>query len=171
MTVEPSIVITNPVGLEQVDAVRELFSEYSTSIGIDLCFQNFDEELRTLPGAYAPPSGSLFLASVDGESIGCVAIRKLEDKTCELKRLYVRPAARGLGIGRRLTQAAVTKARELGYSRVRLDTLVSMKEARSLYESLGFRNIVPYYQNPLEGAVFMQLELTSKNAVAESVPR
>ena len=139
--------------------VRELFVEYARGLPIDLCFQNFDRELSELPGYYAPPEGRLLLALEGGGASGCVALRKLGDQTCEMKRLYVRPAFRRRGTGRALAGAAINAARGLGYQVMRLDTLLSMKEAILLYESLGFQRIDPYYDNPTGCAVFMQLML------------
>ena len=140
-------------------AVRELFIEYANSIEIDLCFQSFDRELAELPGKYALPEGRLFLAMENESAAGCVALRKIEDGVCELKRLYVRPAFRGSGLGRKLSETVISAAREIGYGRMRLDTLSSMKEAIALYASLGFQRIAPYYDNPSDSAVFMELKL------------
>ena len=144
---------------ENLPAVRELFVEYAKATGLDFCFQNFDQELAELPGKYAPPSGRLFLA-LNGElSVGCVALRKLEDSFCEMKRLYVRPQFRKQSTGRRLAEAIIVAAREIGYERMRLDTLASMKPAIALYESLGFRRIDAYYQNPIPEVVYLELAL------------
>ena len=140
-------------------SIRELFQEYADSLDIDLCFQNFREELVTLPGKYAPPAGRLLLA-LDGQVVaGCVALRPIDPQTAEMKRLYVRPAFRKRGTGRMLAQAVIERARQVGYARMRLDTLAIMKEAISLYQSLGFHSIPPYYDNPSPSVKFFQLEL------------
>jgi putative acetyltransferase len=145
---------------EDIGRARELFEEYSTWLGINLCFQNFEKELAELPGEYVPPSGRLFLA-FDGDLIsGCVALRSLGEGKCEIKRLYVRPDFRGKGLGRLLTQSIIDAAREIGYERVRLDTLPGkMDTAIAMYRSLGFQEIEAYYQNPVAGATFMELSL------------
>lgn len=139
--------------------VRRLFEEYAASLDIDLCFQNFDEELATLPGEYAPPRGVILVARVDGDPAGCVALRRLEDDVCEMKRLYVKPEFRGTGIGRALAEAVIADARALGYASMKLDTLASMTEANRLYRSLGFKECAPYRYNPCECPVFMELIL------------
>jgi len=144
---------------EYVEQVRELFKEYEASLGISLCFQNFDKELAGLPGDYAPPSGRLYLAFDDAQPIGCVGLRKISDEVCEMKRLYVRPLARGKGVGRKLVLRLVNDARRRGYQRMRLDTLPSMKRALALYQSMGFKPIEPYRENPVEGARFLELTL------------
>jgi putative acetyltransferase len=145
----------------QVEEARALFLEYAGGLGLDLCFQNFEGELAELPGKYAPPEGRLLLAMDDERLAGCVALRKLDQESCEMKRLYVRPEWRGVGLGRRLAGTIIEEARAAGYRRMLLDTLPSqMKEALRLYRSMGFREIEPYYDNPVEGAVFMELILS-----------
>jgi len=139
--------------------VRELFREYAAFIAIDLCFQSFDQELAGLPGKYAPPEGRLVLAMVSGNAAGCVALRKIEDHICEMKRLYVRPDFRGRGLGRVLATSVINTAKEIGYERMRLDTLSSMTGAITLYEFLGFHRIPAYYDNPSGLAVFFELKL------------
>lgn len=139
--------------------VRMLLEEYAASLGVDLEFQGFRAELAGLPGAYAPPGGRLLLARVDGRVAGCVAFRRLDPGNCEMKRLYVRAAHRGTGLGRRLVEAAVREAIREGYRAMRLDTLETMATARGLYRTLGFRPIAPYRDNPVPGAEFLELDL------------
>lgn len=140
-------------------AARQLFEEYAASLDISLCFQGFDDELASLPGAYAPPHGRLLLACRGKESAGCVALRPLEPDTCEMKRLYVRPAYRSDGVGRLLAERVIHEAGTAGYRRMRLDTLPTMETALQLYRRLGFREIAPYTANPVKGAVFLELQL------------
>ena len=142
-------------------AVRELFLEYAGSLGFDLCFQDFDAELAELPGKYAPPAGRLLLAWQDGAAVGCVAMRPIDDAVCEMKRLYLRPTARGAQLGRRLAERICAEARAAGYRRICLDTLPSMSAAVRLYTAMGFRPIEPYVFNPLPEAMFLALDLTS----------
>jgi putative acetyltransferase len=145
---------------EEIQETRRLIEEYAAWLGVDLCFQNFDKELADLPGDYVPPSGRLFLAVENDQVAGCVAIRKIAADMCEMKRLYVRPAFRGHGLGRTLTEKIIEAAREIGYARVRLDTLPRrMAPAIAMYRSLGFKTIEPYYDNPIEGVAFLELEL------------
>jgi len=144
---------------ESLPMMRELFREYAGSIEIDLCFQSFDEELAGLPGKYAPPIGRLILAEAEGIAAGCVAMRPIDNRVCEMKRLYVRPTFRGQGLGRALADSVITAAREIGYETMRLDTLSTMRGAIALYESLGFKQIPAYYENPSGLAVFFELRL------------
>lgn len=143
--------------VEELQVVRTLFREYEASLPFDLSFQNFEEELRTLPGRYAPPGGRMLMARHNDTFVGCVALRQIGDGMCEMKRLFVQPAHRGNGIGKALAQAIIEEARRIGYKRMRLDT--AFEPARSLYRSLGFREIPPYQYVPVEGVTFMELEL------------
>ena len=157
--------VTTILQASDADAVaqaRELFCEYAAESQLDLCFQNFEAELAGLPGAYAPPEGRLLLALYEGQLAGCVALRKFEDGVCEMKRLFVRPAFRGQGIGRALVRRVIEEARAAGYSTMRLDTLARMRAAITLYESLGFRRIEAYRPYPLEDAVYLELTLTNR---------
>jgi ribosomal protein S18 acetylase RimI-like enzyme len=142
-----------------VDEARRLFEEYAADIRVDLCFQNFAEELAALPGKYAPPEGALLLAQVTDQFAGCVALRKLEEDVCEMKRLYVHPACRRRGAGRELAIHVIDLARQLEYRVMRLDTLAWMKPAITLYQQLGFRRTAPYCYNPQSDAVYMELVL------------
>jgi putative acetyltransferase len=145
---------------EHIPAVRQLFVEYSGQLGVDLCFQSFQQELDGLPGHYAPPDGRLLLVLRDGDVAGCVALRRLDDRTCEMKRLFIRPQFRGERLGKQLATALIEEAREIGYTRMRLDTLPDvMDKAIAMYRSIGFVEIAPYYFNPVEGAIFMELDL------------
>jgi putative acetyltransferase len=152
----------------EIDLARELFKEYAAGLGISLCFQNFDKELVSLPGDYVPPSGRLLLAMEDDAAVGCVALRKIADRICEMKRLYVRPEFRGTGLGRKLAETLIQAARDLNYDRMRLDTLPGkMDGAIATYRSLGFKEIEPYYDNPVEGAMFMELVLEQEQRAGQ----
>lgn len=144
----------------QIDQARELFLEYAESLGFSLCFQSFDKELAGLPGDYAPPDGRLYLAEHEGQLAGCAALHRLDVTSGEMKRLYVRPNFRGLGLGRTLAERILAEAASIGFQRVRLDTIQgTMDDAITLYRRLGFREIEPYRQNPIAGALYMELEL------------
>jgi GNAT superfamily N-acetyltransferase len=144
----------------QIAQARELFLEYAQSLGFSLCFQNFDKELAELPGDYAPPEGRLLLAEYDGRLAACVALHKLEPDICEMKRLYLRPQFRGKGLGRALADRIIAEARQIGYQRMRLDTVEPiMKDAVAMYRKLGFKEVVAYRPNPIAGAMYMELKL------------
>ena len=149
----------SPFSERDLEPVRRLFREYADSLSVDLAFQSFDDEVAGLPGRYAPPAGALLVARVDEEPIGCVALRAIDTETCELKRLFVHPTRRGGGVGLLLLESAVAKARQLGYRRLRLDTIPGMERAQELYERFGFRDIPAYTTNPVAGARFLELEL------------
>lgn len=145
---------------QQIASIRELFLEYARSLTFDLCFQSFDNELAGLPGDYAPPDGRLLLATFDGQIAGCVALHKIESDICEMKRLYVRPQFRGKGLGKALAEHIIHEAREIGYKKLRLDTVEPvMRAAVAMYRQLGFQEIEPYRTNPIEGALYMELGL------------
>ena len=152
-------IITNAGTPAEFREARKLFEEYAEDVGLDLDFQNFARELEELARMYAPPVGCLLLASRLGLIAGCIGLRRFDREVCEMKRLYVQPSGRGQGVGRALVTAAIGRARQLGYRRMVLDTLASMKPARTLYRSLGFRETDPYYDNPIEDAVYMELNL------------
>ena len=159
------IELIQAVSTKEIDEVRILFKEYEQSLGISLCFQNFEQELKDLPGDYASPRGALLLAKVDSASAGCCALRP-QDKApysnaAEMKRLYVRPESRGKGLGARLVMSILNKAKDLGYACVILDTLKTMEDAQALYASLGFMEIPPYYDSPMEGTKYLKLDLQS----------
>lgn len=157
---DKALIIRDADGGADMETCRALFLEYQCEIKTDLCFQGFDDELRTLPGTYARPLGRLFLAA-DGDAVAaCVALRPLEPTdTCEMKRLFVRPPWRGSGLGRRLAEMIVDEARAIGYAVMRLDTLPQLTESQALYLSMGFREIPAYYDNPLEGVKYLELTL------------
>jgi GNAT superfamily N-acetyltransferase len=153
-------VLCEAVTEADIDAVRELFAEYERWLGVDLCFQGFAEELRSLPGRYTPPCGRLLLArDTVGADAGVVGMWPLDEDTCEMKRLFVREPFRGQGLGRRLAETIVETAVRVGYARMRLDTLERLTEAIMLYRSMGFREIKPYYHNPLESVIYLEREL------------
>lgn len=152
-------VIKNAETATEIQAVRRLFREYESYLNVDLCFQDFENELTNLPGVYVPPDGALLIAVQKAHVVGCVAVRRMDDSTCEMKRLYVIPETRGSGLGRQLAEVIIQRARDLGYRRMVLDTLDRLKEAMGLYESLGFRRTAPYYDNPLPGVVYWELTL------------
>ena len=152
----------------QLRDARALFLEYASSLGFDLRFQDFDHEVASLPGEYAPPRGALLLAREEGRAIGCIALRPLDEQACEMKRLYVRPEARGRGLGRLLCDALIAEAQAAGYSRMKLDTIPQMAAAIALYRALGFVPTEPYRYNPLPGAMFMELVLESR--LSEQTP-
>lgn len=159
----PMIELLTPATPELLAATGLILREYAANLGVDLCFQNFEAELRDLPGEYAPPLGALLLALVDGEVAGCGALRPLPEcdyaNACEMKRLYVRPAYRKFGLGRMLAQALLDRGLQAGYSVLLLDTLDDMEAARGLYASLGFVEIAPYYFNPIPGAHYLKADL------------
>jgi putative acetyltransferase len=144
----------------EVASVRELFLQYAESLGFSLCFQSFDKELAELPGDYSPPDGCLILANMHGAPAGCVALHKFDPEICEMKRLYVRPQFRGNGLGWALAERVIAEAGQIGYKKMRLDTVEPrMKAAVAMYRQLGFYEIAPYRQNPIEGALYMELQL------------
>jgi putative acetyltransferase len=161
-TRDPGLQTVQAESSAQLAQARELFLEYAESLGFgfSLCFQNFDKELGGLPGDYAPPDGRLLLAECEGQVAGCVALHKLEPGICEMKRLYLRPQFRGRGLGRLLAERIIAEARQIGYQRMRLDTVEPvMKDAVAMYRKLGFAEIAPYRRNPMEGTIYMELTL------------
>ncbi len=153
-------VIRDADGPADIETIRTLFVEYGESLNFSLCFQGFDEELAALPGKYAPPGGRLLLAEIAGDTAGVVGLRPVDmDGACEMKRLYLRPAFRGLGLGRRLAETVIAAARKAAYGRMLLDTVETMAEAGALYRDLGFVEIPPYYDNPTPGVHFYALDL------------
>lgn len=159
MTTEPAVGAPAVVPANDMGVVRELFREYQAFLGVDLCFQDFERELASLPGSYAPPAGALLLAMANDAVAGCVGLRPLSDGACEMKRMYVRPAFRGLGLGRALADAVVAAAVEAGYRSMRLDTLETLHTAIDMYRSMGFAPIEPYYHNPLPGVLYLEKAL------------
>jgi GNAT superfamily N-acetyltransferase len=149
---------------QQIATARELMIEYAAALGFDLCFQNFDEEMRTLPGKYATPAGRIFLADWNGQAAGVIAMRPLEEAgACEMKRLFVRPAFRGKSLGRALAEKLIAEAVAIGYRKMKLDTIQGrMDQAIALYQALGFRDVSPYYPSPVRETRFMELELVRK---------
>jgi GNAT superfamily N-acetyltransferase len=154
-----SVRIRQVSSAEEIDVARALVEEYAAALEIDLGYQGFAGELADLPGCYAPPGGRLLVAWVDNEAAGCVALRRLAENVCEMKRLYVRPRQRGGGIGKELAEAIIAEARQIGYAVMRLDTVPKLEAATRLYESLGFVRRSAYYETPLAGTVFMELAL------------
>lgn len=159
MAIASSYILSEAAAAADFAAARTLFEEYAARLKIDLCFQGFAEELDRLAQIYAPPAGCLLIARRDDLPVGCGAIRRLSGESCEMKRLYIQPAERGAKLGRVIAQRLLARARALGYASVRLDTLAEMVPARALYRSLGFREIAPYYDNPLPQTVYMELDL------------
>jgi GNAT superfamily N-acetyltransferase len=156
----PGVALVQAESPAQVAQARELFLEYAQSLGVDLCFQNFEQELAGLPGHYAPPSGRLLLAEYDGQLAGCAALRQWQPGVCEMKRLYLRPSFRGKGLGRVIAETIIAQARNAGYQHMRLDTIEPiMKDAVEMYRKLGFKEIAPYRANPIAGAIYMELQL------------
>ena len=160
---KPSISLRTPATPAEWDAVRDIFREYASTLGIDLCFQDFESELAQLPGDYAEPRGALLVAEVEGALAGCCALRPLDNAdyptASEMTRLYVRKAFRGFGLGRELAEAMLDRARQAGYACVLLDTLDDMESARALYTDLGFEEIPPYYHNPIPGAHYLKVDI------------
>ncbi|MEW6014632.1 MAG: GNAT family N-acetyltransferase [Candidatus Zixiibacteriota bacterium] len=146
---------------DDIALARTLFTEYGRSLNFSLCFQDFDRELAELPGDYASPDGRLILVYHRQTPVGCVALRKIDPQVCEMKRLYVRPEFRGEGFGRALAETALEEAKKIGYRFMRLDTVPEMKEAISLYESIGFKKIPPYRDNPVPGAIYLEIDLAN----------
>ncbi len=144
---------------QEIKAAADLFREYNTFLNVDLCFQGFEQELASLPGKYAPPKGEIILAEYQNEIVGCVAVRPFEGNICEMKRLYVKPKAQGLKIGKLLTEAIIKKSKALGYQSIQLDTLEKLEVALKMYEKMGFKTMKPYYENPLEQVVYLTLNL------------
>jgi len=163
MTAAARIAMASADTPADIAAVTRLFVEYAESLNFSLCFQGFDAEITAMPGRYAPPRGRLLLARVDGAAAGAVGLRPLDGDICEMKRLYVCPAFRGLGLGRRLAEAILARGREIGYERMRLDTLATMSAARALYGDLGFVEISPYNDNPLDDVRYYECALGERS--------
>ena len=167
LSVVKGLSFVQTVSPAQIGQARELFLEYEKSLGFSLCFQNFDQELASLPGDYAPPDGRLVLAEYEGQLAGCVALHKLaigkdkdDARVCEMKRLYLRPQFRGKGLGRAIADRIIAEARQIGYQRMRLDTVEPvMRDAVAMYRKIGFREIAPYRENPMAGTLYMELQL------------
>jgi len=156
---------------QEIDTARRLFREYEAYLNVDLCFQQFESELANLPGMYAPPTGTLLLAMDGQQAVGCGALRSfgsIQDRTCEMKRLYVRSKARGLGVGRRMARRLIQEGVQLGYATMVLDTLEKLEAAIHLYESLGFVSTTSYYDNPLAGVVYLKLDLTGQSRISRA---
>jgi ribosomal protein S18 acetylase RimI-like enzyme len=163
MAAPPNVQLHSPRSLAELESVRALFVEYASALNIDLCFQNFSQELEALPGEYTAPRGALVLVLVDGQPAGCCAMRPLDavdyTNACEMKRLYVRPSYRGMQMGRMLAESILDLSRQAGYDSILLDTLDDMESARALYQELGFEEIPPYYFNPIAGAHYLRAKL------------
>jgi ribosomal protein S18 acetylase RimI-like enzyme len=159
MTAGANLTEIHPAEADDLPDIRRLFKEYQESLGVSLDFQDFDAELAGLPGDYVPPDGRLLIARAGATATGCIALRRLDETSCEMKRLYVRPAHRASGLGRQLAERIISEAREIGYDRMCLDTMPSMAKAQRLYESLGFRDIEPYRFNPVPGTRYLALKL------------
>jgi ribosomal protein S18 acetylase RimI-like enzyme len=157
------IKIISATSEREIENIRKLFIEYSSSLDFELDFQKFEEECDSLPGKYSPPEGRLYLAIQNNKDAGCVAIRKITEDICEMKRLFVRPEFRGLNIGKALVEVIVNEAKKIGYKYMRLDTVASMHAARKIYEKMGFKEIPAYCFNPVKGAVYMELDLLKNN--------
>jgi putative acetyltransferase len=162
------VIIAQATEADDLAEVRTLFLEYAASLGVDLGYQGFHEEVASLPGGYALPRGCLLLARDDARSLACVGVRPISADGCEMKRLYVRPEARGLGAGRALAMAAIAFARSTGFTAMRLDTLPTMQSAQALYRDLGFRDIAPYRHSPVAGNLYMELTLSPGDPPLES---
>ena len=155
------VLIRQTESVEDLQLVRRLFREYEAAIEVSLCFQSFEEELANLPGEYAPPSGRLLLAYIEDQPVGCIALRKKTETICEMKRLFLRPAARGKHVGRRLVETIINEACNIGYQRMRLDTMPGkMDKAIAMYRSVGFEEIPAYYDTPVGDTIFMELKLS-----------